>query len=97
LNQQQQIIESILHDEGADLTKSKKEWIKKELDKLVEEKKRNFLPQDTMITNEHIKQLKLSPQQIQKLILQQPSPSKYSSSNHGMLKPLLEADYYKQQ
>ena len=41
LNQQQQIIESILQDEGADLTKSKKEWIKKELDKLVEEKKKN--------------------------------------------------------
>ena len=47
-----------------------------------------------MITNEHIKRLNLSPKQIQKIILQQPSGTKYSSPNHGMLKPLVESEYY---
>lgn len=71
--------------------------MKNELDKLVEEKKKNFLPEDKMITNEHMKQLKLSPKQIQKLVMQRPTEFKYGSPKYGMLNPLNEGDYYKQQ
>ena len=59
--------------------------MKLELDKLVAEKRKNFLPEDAMITNEHLANLKLAPKQIQKLIMQHPSPSKYSNHKYNML------------
>ena len=44
--------------------------MKRELDKLVDEKRKNFLSEDKMVTLEHVRQLKLDPKQIQKLMLQ---------------------------
>jgi len=38
--------------------------MKKELDNIVKRKKEDFLPEDAMVTNEHLKQLNLSPKQI---------------------------------
>lgn len=57
LTQQQQVIESVLKDEESGLTESKKNWMKNELDKLIADKKKNFLPEDVMITNEHLANL----------------------------------------
>jgi hypothetical protein len=37
------------------LTLTKKDWMKKELDKIVKVKKESFLPEDAMVTNEHLK------------------------------------------
>lgn len=94
LTQQQQIIESILKDEEAGLTESKKNWMKMELDKLIADKRKNFLPEDAMITNEHLANLKLGPKQIQKLILQHPSPAKYSNFKHNMLNAVIQQENY---
>jgi hypothetical protein len=71
--------------------------MKNELDKLVAEKRKNFLPEDAMITNEHLANLKLAPKQIQKLIMQHPSPSKYSNNKYNMLNAVLSQENYKQQ
>ena len=71
--------------------------MKKELDLLIEEKRKNFLPADVMLTHEHLTNLKLGSQQIQKLIMQQPSPTKYQNAKLNVLSSLLDEDGYKQQ
>lgn len=68
ITQQQQVLESILKEEENDLTETKKKWVKAQLDKLNNEKSKNFAPADAMITNEHLANLKLGPNQIQKLV-----------------------------
>lgn len=50
-----------------------------------------------MITNEHLSNLKLGPKQIQKLIMQHPSPSKYSNYKHNMLNAVTSEENYKKQ
>ena len=67
LTQKQQIYEDILRKDGNELSESKKQWMKAEINRLEEEKKKNCLPAEALIKAEHLSNLKLSPKQLANL------------------------------
>jgi hypothetical protein len=75
-----------LAKEEDSLSESKKQWMKSELTRLGDEKKKNCLPTDALITVEHLSNLKLGPKQLAKLGTQQhPSPVKYSDAKLNLI------------
>ena len=47
------------------------------------------------VTNETLRQMQLQPQQMTKLMMQEPSPTKYSNPATGLLSPLIDSQYVK--
>ena len=45
------------------------------------------------VTHETLRQLRLNPEQVEKLKMQEPSPSKYQNPTTGILSPLVESQY----
>ena len=54
-------------------------------------KQRHFAGQP--VTNETLKELRLNPEQIEKLLLQEPNTRKYANPSNGILSPLIDSQY----
>ena len=67
-----------------------------ELNKLIEERALDIKLQAAPVTHDTARQLRLAPQQVEKLMLQEPSPLKYHNPATGLLSPLVESVYVKQ-
>ena len=68
---------------------------RQDLESLIEERARQSQYGRMPVTNETLRQMQLQPQQMTKLMMQEPSPTKYSNPATGLLSPLIDSQYVK--
>ena len=88
-------VEAKLQEWEKEKEKEKKRKMKFELDKMIKDRANQRA--NGIFTEETLKQLKLDKSEINKLLLQEKSPSKYQNEGHAMLQQLTENMYRKQQ
>lgn len=88
-------VEAKLQEWEKEKEKEKKRKMKFELDKMIKDRANQRA--NGIFTEETLKQLRLDKSEINKLLLQEKSPSKYQNEGHAMLRQLTENMYRKQQ
>ena len=90
-------VEAKLQEWEKEKEKEKKRKMKFELDKMIKDRANQKANGTNPFTEETLKQLRLDKSEINKLLLQEKSPSKYQNEGHAMLRQLTENMYRKQQ
>ena len=68
---------------------------RRELEKLIKNRAKQSRLDQQPLTKDSLRKMKLLPEQLEKLMLQMPSPQKYSNPATGILSPLIDSDYVK--